>query len=252
MADSMTTYQIWAPDDALWTAWAKPVLFANPPAGYPASSLEIPTLPHTTPFDRHTAFVVDLPYKQSVLEGLALARQGYRPVPLYNGVRGPRQGAMLVPVLDIVFALFKGAEELEKCQLPPDAPPAFLLDANRMKGKSKQIGKFDNRWCVFPQDMPSATYLVKNGIEKVVVRTDEIANDLAHILCRYQEKGIKLLQWKRSAMREVNISRPSRFKSLLYRYQTMSGLTRNAAGGFGAAIPEAVQSSSGGRYYGMG
>ena len=29
MNDNYNTYRIWAPDNALWTQWAKPVLFAR-------------------------------------------------------------------------------------------------------------------------------------------------------------------------------------------------------------------------------
>ena len=39
------------------------------------------------------------------------------------------------------------------------APPAFLLDSDRMKAPAPDPGRFDNRWLVFPQDFPSAAFL---------------------------------------------------------------------------------------------
>jgi hypothetical protein len=106
-----------------------------------------------------------------------------------------------------------------------------------MKG-GKEPGRYDNRWLVFPQDMPSASYMMNNGISRVVVRSDSISNDLAHILRRYQEKGIQILLCDGNVTKEVHVAAPSRFKSLFYRFIAICGLTRNAAGGFGGKIPE--------------
>lgn len=91
MRDNIETYKIWAPNGALWTEWAKPVLFANTPKG--SFELQIPKLKWIAQTDYTTAIIVDLPGKEGVQEGLALARLGYRPVPLYNGVYGPNGAA---------------------------------------------------------------------------------------------------------------------------------------------------------------
>ena len=175
----------------------------------------------------------------------------YRPVPLYNGVCGPSASSSIVKANDIVAALYKGADELRRLNIRPDAPPAFLLDSNKMKETGKQPGKYDNRWCVFPQDMPSASFLTKNGIKKIIVRSDAIQNDLSHILCRYQERGIPIFLCN-EYLKEIVVSKPSRFKSLIYRYKVILGLTRNAAGGFGGSIPEPMQNGSSGIHYGFG
>jgi len=159
---------------------------------------------------------------------------------------------MAVDVTDIVNALYQGAELLASLYIRSDAPPAFLLDSNRMKGTARQPGKYDNRWCIFPQDMPSASFLLEQGILSVYVRADKVQNDLTHILRRYQEKGIRIYHIGTSGTaNELTVVRPSSFQSFLYRIQAMLGLTRNAAGGFGGMVPEPTQ-SSGGRYYGIG
>lgn len=235
----------------LWSQWAKPVLFSQPvsPDG------ELPDLPApswASEADRKTMLIVDLPGEKSVLEGLALAGMGYRPVPLYNGVYTPYKDAMVIDVTSIVKTLYQGAGLLASFSLHPEAPPAFLLDANRMKGEAHQAGRYDNRWCIFPQDMPSADFLLAQGIQEIYVRTKYPQNALSHILKRYQEKGIRIFHsGDNGTLKELMVVKPSLFRSCTYRFQTMLGLTINAAGGFGGTIPEATQ-SSGVRHYGVG
>lgn len=249
------TYRIWAPEDSVWSAWTKPVLFMREPRRSADKTIVPPEADVTwaTYIGGRTALIVDLPGNESVMTGLALAQIGYRPVALYNGVYGPNVSSMVVDVSGIVSNLFHSAGLLASCSLSPDAPPAFLLDSNRLLGKARQKGKFDNRWCVFPQDMPSASFLLERGINTVCVRTDKTQNDLAHILKRYQEKGIQIRRISSNgSAEELSILRPSWFRSVLYRMQTMAGLTKNAAGGFGSMVPEPTQSSSGKGYYRYG
>ncbi|NLU52725.1 MAG: hypothetical protein GXX10_07670 [Clostridiaceae bacterium] len=252
MSRNLETYKIWAPDNALWTQWAKPVLFFWEPGLVNYFKLEIPEIKWIQSVDTHTMIIVDLPGSSGVSEALALARLGYRPVPLYNGVNSQTEST-IVKVADIARALYKGADELSTYYIRSDAPPVFMLDSNRMSGRGKEPGKFDNRWCVFPQDMPSSAFLIRTGINKVIVRADSIQNDLSHILCRYQEAGIEIYLSKDEEIKKIPVVKPSMFKSLSYRFKTILGLTRNAAGGFGGHIPEPTQSSSSGvRYHGYG
>lgn len=243
MLDNKTAYRIWAPTDAVWSEWAKPVLFIRPPDTDWIAITE-PRIEYVTAAERHTMLILDLPEIQGVEEGLSLARMGYRPVPLYNGVRSPQPSAALVQVEALVKALFRGAEELGGLGLSPDAPPVFLLDANRMNGQGKKPGMFDNRWCVLPQDMPSAAFLRKQGIERIILRTDTIQQDLTHVLKRYQEQGIKIYHSRSGEVPgEAVIVKPSKFKSIGYRLKAMAGLVRNSAGGFGGKIPEPSSST---------
>lgn len=251
MKDNLETYKIWAPDDAVWTAWAKPVLFMDAPGSIDID-FAIPDWNWITHADYNTMLILDLPGKEGVEEGLALARLGYRPVPLYNGVLGPIP-SMVTRADKIAKALQLASRELSTLTLRKEAPPVFLLDSNRMRPSGTMPGKFDNRWCVFPQDMPSAAFLAENRIHKIILHAASLQNDLSHILRRYQEKGIKIYQYTgKGPIKEIEVVKPSRFKSLLYRFSVILGLRRNAAGGFGGKIPEPTQSSSGGRYYGMG
>lgn len=251
MNDNYSTYRIWAPDDALWTQWAKPVLFSRT-LNLKQEELDLPAVRWAPYADGRTALFVDLLGRRGVLEGLALAGMGYRPVPLYNGVYGAQKWTMAVDVTSVAETLYQGADYLRSLRIRSDAPPVFLLDEARMRGPIRRPGGYDNRWCIFPQDVPSADFLTSHGIGCIYVRADEIQNDLAHILLRYQQKGIQIYQVKSSGTpRKLTVVRPSHFKSFLYRFRTTLGLTRNAAGGFGGRIPEATQ-TSGTRYYGVG
>src|SRR5260370_21089650 len=149
-------FSAWAPDASLWSRWAKPVLFAHldtPSFPLTEAAVEVSWPPAEI---EKVAVVVELPGAQGVLVGVALAAQGYRPIPLQNAVPLPfgqrlvdpltGRAVAAVDVLPILSALRKGAEQLAQLNLPSDAPPAFLLDANRRgDGRKIQPDEFDNR-----------------------------------------------------------------------------------------------------------
>jgi hypothetical protein len=194
-----------------------------------------------------TAIVVDLPGLQSLQAGVALARRGYRPVPLYNSSVGP---SALVDCETLARQLAADAHAIREIGLKADAPPAFLLDANRMTpAVPPKPGAFDNRWVVFPQDFPSATYLRARGITEVLLLHEgrEAAEDLAHVLRRWQENGLRMQSaapLERGRISDLVVKRPSGFRRAWYRVIAAAGLRRNNAGGFGGVIP--MPSSGGG------
>jgi len=188
-----------------------------------------------------------------VRTGIAFARRGYRPVPLFNTSHGP---SAVIEIAPLMLALAKGGLLLKTISLSPAAPAAFLLDANRMQPPvPPSPGKFDNRWVVFPQDFPSAARLRARGVSEVLVihAGKSVQEDLAHVLLRWHQGGLRLLQASPSgsSTSELTVARPSWFRRAWYRALTASRLRRNNAGGFGAAIP--IHTSGGsGRYYGYG
>lgn len=250
MQDKLEIFKIWVPLDTIWAPWAKPVLFADLDTIIPKKFNPIYSR-WSKNVDHQTLVILDLPGEEGVLEALDLAKQGYRPVPLYNGVKGPIGVDAVVDVNEIQAGLIYGAEELAKLNIANDAPPVFMLDSQRMVGSTKEPGRYDNRWCVFPQDMPSGNFLIKNGIKKIVVHAPKINIDLSHILLRYQELGIIIYLCDHTGvLRETTITKPSKFKAFSYRFTTLLGFTRNSAGGFGGKIPEPTQYSGG--YHGIG
>jgi len=207
-------FKIWAPAGAKWSAWARPVPFVSPSMAKAIKSIhsfKIPNIRYLGGAQQNTAVVIDLPGHGGVEEGLALARLGFRPVPLYNGTTGQPGALALVDNFAIEGALEWGASELKQMELPADAPPAFLLDSNRTHRYRMDVSVFDNSWDIYAQDMPPAGYFLENGIEKIVVRGERIQKDLAGILHKFQKAGIKILFTKGyDAPKEIAVKKPRR------------------------------------------
>jgi hypothetical protein len=246
-------YAAWAPDDVEWARWAKPVLFTQlgdireaEPSSLPAET-PVEGLPDAS---GGVAVVVDLGGEESLLTGLKLATRGFRPVPLYNATSGPRPA---VDVSLILRWLRPGAEFLTKAGLRPDAPPALLLDADRNR-REPGPGDYDNRWVVLPQDFPSAAFLQSRKIREVVLvqrGTTTPREDLAHVLRRWQDGGVRILAldlMRGGAPEPIDVPRPSAFRVTWYGLIALLGLRRSNVGGFGGMIPE--QTSGGGGFRG--
>lgn len=254
-------YAIWAPVDSVWSPWVLPVPFAQLicPEALPPTELQefnLDWLPEGSAAD--LAIVADLPGGDAIYYGLALLGRGYRPVPIIDGSPGPeltflfpsnpappaneaRTSVSVVDMRGLLRALCRGAAHLRGVSLVPSAPPAFLLDSNRMTVASPVFeGRFDNRWMVFPQDFPSSRFLRERGIRRVTFVHDKSltqpAEDLAHVLLRWQEDGITIESkavHTNDAPVPIQVSRPSRFRAVWYRALAVLGLRRNDAGGFG-------------------
>jgi hypothetical protein len=239
-------FALWAPGESPWSVWAKPVLFATlnsvPDTTIPLTLPDIANFPEPS----GTAVVIDVVGTDSVLYGLSLAKIGYRPVPLYNGAVAPNA---IINMGAIQTHLGYGAPILEGCAIGPSAPPVFLLNAERLDDAygADIPGRFDNRWCVVLQDMPSIDALRDSGIKQVVLIANGVMDDLSHILCRYQDGGLPILRTPDfgTAPDPQKITRPKFYKSLVERFEVYAGLRRNAAGGFGAVVPD---SNSGGGF----
>src|SRR5580700_1195959 len=98
-----------APRDAVWSPWAKPVLFSQlQPVETPAPLSADDGIQIDWAARRNTAsaIVVDLPGAMSIRYGLLLASVGYyRPVPLFNASPGPLGATALVNVRPILMGL---------------------------------------------------------------------------------------------------------------------------------------------------
>lgn len=188
-------YKVWAPIDKKWTRWVRPVPFVgirNHVKDFDYAEFSVPEIDYLDKEWADAAIIVDLPDEESVEEGLALARVGYRPIPIFNGIIEQRGARATVDNQTVGVALEWGASELAQIELKDDALPAFLLDSNRLQRYKMEDSLFDNSWDVYSQDMPSADFLLKNGIRKVVVIGDAFSDDLKVILYEYQKKKIEV------------------------------------------------------------
>ena len=188
-------YQIWAPYGKKWTDWVRPVPFVGlreHSSKYRFSNLNVPVVALEEKEREGAAVIVDLPGVESVKVGIALAEIGFRPVPVYNGTIEQQGARATVDNQAVGVGLIWGASELSAIEIGEDAPPAFLLDTNRLNRFKMEDALFDNSWDIYPQDLPSAEYLMKSGIYHIVIISSRLSGDLAKILYGFQKKGIRI------------------------------------------------------------
>jgi hypothetical protein len=238
-------HRAWAPTGGTWSPWVKPVLFAAidedaESAPIPAapewlhSAFEAMTKAQKEPYReshalRDVAVVIDLPSDEGAKLGVALTEHGFRPIPLYNAL--PSRVA-IVDVRPLMVALAEHAEHVAK--VPLTAPPAFLLDANRMgRGRDVRPGRFDNRSTCRASDFPSSDALREAGIRRVLLMTDEVQEDLEPIALAWQAAGLAL--WRTSGGGAAALTlRESWFGRRLWNERGRSAFGRGAAGAYGA------------------
>jgi hypothetical protein len=238
----------WAPPTSRWSAWAKPVLFATGrpsrtagPATTPPPLADAKTLPAPDKAGR-TALILDLPATQCVAYALAAARRGYQPVPLFNTTPGvPNPALNLQPLVD---ALATASDQLATIAIPADAPPAFMLDTHRLgKGRyaTPRPGDYDNRWILFPQDVPSGRLLRAHGITRaVVVQADQRAPlyDLIYLLRAWHRDGLAVDVLCLNGTQLTIRLKSGLFERIGAWFELLfTDLHRNSAGGFGSRVP---------------
>ena len=255
------TFELWVPETSPWSVWAKPVLFSYlPDLTHGRARLDALPAPGDVSSwapsaDGTTLLVVDLPGVRSVQLGEALVFVGFRPVPLFNAVPGPLEDATAAlasrpSALVEVHSILDAIQQVSTRSIAPlaalrdDAPPAFLLDAERRVGRAPRPGDFDNRSISLPTDFPSASFLQSRAVSNVLLVTDdEPASDLAHTLLRWQNAGLGIRScavgegFEAAAARTIEVARPSRFGAIWHNALSMLGLRRNPLGGFGGTLP---------------
>ena len=192
---SKEIYQIWAPTGKKWVDWVRPVPFLGRKEyskGYDYSNLGVSATVAIPEELTDAAVIVDLPGAESVVEGIALAKAGYRPIPIYNGTIEQQGARATVDNQSVGIALNWGAAQLSEIALSEDALPAFLLDSNRMNRYKMEISLFDNSWDIYSQDMPSAEYFLNNGIHRIIIIGEVVSKDLKKILYDFQKKKMDI------------------------------------------------------------
>jgi hypothetical protein len=257
--DRREAFDAWAPPDAPWSAWVKPVLFAHIDEDVMPSSLPKPSWLHDDLFAlradadyrtsarRRVAVVLDVPDVEGVAAGVALRDLGFQPVPLYTSLPGPGRDAV-VPMERILAGLLAAALELRQRPVPRDAQPAFLLDARRSaEGVFPRPGVFDNRSVCFATDFPSAGRLREGGVEAIVLAQSgsfEPRIDLLRTLAQWQDEGLAIHIVRTDsgeAARPIRVATPGLLLALRlwWRRGTLRG---DQERGFGAPVPPLRQS----------
>lgn len=207
-------FQIWAPTGKKWVDWVRPVSFValqECTRQYSMSGFSVMPATYLSKDCLDAAILVDLPGAESVKEGLALAKVGFRPIPIYNGTIEQSGARATADNQVISIALQMGANELSKIDIPENALPAFLMDKNRLHRYKMEEAIFDNSWDVYPQDIPSAEYLWENGIRRVIIVSDTLSRDIKKLMYDYQKKKIAIWLTKGyEPPKKITIHRPLR------------------------------------------
>ena len=190
-------YKIWAPVGKRWVDWVRPVPFVcinERVQLFKPTPMFFPLLKELNLDDKKTAIIVDLSGSHGIQAGLMLAQEyGYRPIPIYNGIMEQPGARATSDNHSILGGLVWGASILSNVDLPDDAPPVFLTDANRLQTSRIDVSIFDNSWDVYPQDLPSENYLLSHGIERIIILgSDKPPRDLKAIFWDYPKKKVKI------------------------------------------------------------
>ena len=187
-------FKIYAPNGVKWSDWVRPVPFVaiDTYNRKPISDWYDRKVIFIKEYSQNSAIFVDLPGKESIEFGIALAYLGYRPIPIFNGT-DEQQGSVATNDNYLVEScLINGSEILKNIKLRKDANPAFLLDSYRINRYRARESIFDNSWDIYKQDVPSANYFKQNSINKIIVVSDNIKRDLKKILLTFQNNGIEV------------------------------------------------------------
>ena len=185
-------YKIYAPEGAKWTEWIRPVPFVaiNTYNRSSVNSWVDRKNIFLNQYKSDTAIFVDLPGKESIELGIALAQIGYRPIPIFNGTNEQLGSKATTDTYLVESSLINSAEKLRNIELKNDSNPAFLLDSSRTNRYRASESIFDNSWDLYGQDIPSLEYFKQNGINKIIVVGNEIQRDLRKIFFKFQDAGI--------------------------------------------------------------
>ena len=267
-ASAPKLYDLWGPPHASpWSGYHKPTLYAaldsipgerTCPRGPPG--LDAAGAPRETPawLDGRTAVLLDLPGDESVAWAAHLCRrEGMAPVATFNNWPHERG---VVDATRVLAALLHYApwvrEGWDRIASPLDAPPVFIADAARLGRGPARPNDFDNRYFLLETDLPSGDALASRGIERLVyVRTGAPvlppaappahadADDLNGWLHEASKRVEVLLA--RAAPDAWSLTMPEPLDVTVRKtpYTTtrdpaFQGFRRNAAGGFGALVPE--------------
>lgn len=188
-------FSIWAPAGKRWVDWVRPVPFVaiKEAKQFIPAPQEINCLPKVPKDNKNIAVIVDLPDEQGVEVGIKLAKEyGYRPIPIYNGTIEPKNTRATTDNADMLDALVWGAYELQSIEIEDDAPPAFLIDKNRLQNVKVDNSVFDNSWDVYHQDIPTEDYFLNNGITKILVISRNLSGDLKVIFKQFPQKKLSI------------------------------------------------------------
>lgn len=171
-----TLHAAWVPPErSPWRPYYKPTLVAAMsivrdaavPVHGPASSPAAEEFAAKEIF-RGAAVFVDLPGEQSVAWAAALQARALQPVVTFNN--WPHQSGFLKLERALGALLYYAPQAAAgRAAVPEGAPPAFILEGNRLshKGMNPDASVFDNRYFHASTDFPPAALLRAHQIDRI-------------------------------------------------------------------------------------
>jgi hypothetical protein len=141
---------------------------------------------------RDTAVVIDLPGADAVAAAAALADH-FAPVFMFDNWPHPMGVVPSQQTIGAALYYLPVFERMNQTRVPP-APPAFVLDANRLLPYRDAASEFDNRYAV---SLPSLSSLKGLGIKQILyLRADDASllesDDLNEDLSQLEASGMQV------------------------------------------------------------
>jgi len=244
-------FKLWSPPaGSPWFSFAKATLFASLDANqldflnFDAPNIAITPVSMTAmdkPFEwpgTSVAVIADLPHDHSVLLADHFSKQyGYQPVALFNNWPHKRG---LIRCENVAATLSTLAPQRTEFAVSTSAPPFFMIQGERLSGLPV-VHDFDNRYFVSEEDLPTAAYLKKHGIQNMAYIHDSpaTADDLISYFCILHAAGISL--WIvdiTKSLHDTTLLTPVPRVTALSNFllAQFSDFRRSGAGGFGGLI----------------
>ena len=196
---SWTVYKSFVPTVNKWSNWVRPVPFINIGMGkqnftynFAEQHVFDSNDEDMKQFTKETAIIIDMPGITSINAGMNIVKQGFRPIPIYNGTVEEDNARSVVDNQAVSEGLMWMGKQLQEIDIDENALPVFLLDSNRLIQYKREISLYDNSWDIYAQDMPSAQYFMNNDIKRILLISERISGDLRKILLKYQKGGLEI------------------------------------------------------------
>jgi hypothetical protein len=204
--------------------------------------------------EQNTGLIINLRADHSLGLSISLAKRGWRPVPVLNASSSHiretispsgriLENVEVINTFRIRNLLCELAPALATLDLPASAPPAFLIDSQRLTGgQLPEPGMFDNRWKLYVQDFPSGEILLRNEVKRIAVIQEDLgeyAEDLRAILLTWQSEGVEIwegLPAYSSTLRRTEIRPLSVIQKMWFRVRTSLMRRQKDGSGFGRFI----------------
>lgn len=248
---------VWSASNHPWSSWVKRPLFASLSGKEVVQAKEgdvyrselapwVGKAPSWLSGER-VAVLIDLPGRDAIEMGLALGSHGFRPVLSINATSSREEAIDMHSVLDM---LAEGARFASSFPSGSDVLPAFILDSRREgAGTNLAPGRFDNRWTVFPTDLPSAEHLKKANIASVVIIQEgtDVKADVQAIAWTYQRGGLEVRVANLREHTTVSLPKeqPGWFSFMMGQFRRRFALRRRWDGSYGHRVPIPPEPSHG-------